>query len=60
MAQVQVVTERNELRRLLRRLNPGDARRREDVSLRDLVLGNQLERFRLQLNPVRPRSLRAR
>ncbi len=50
VAQIQIVTERDQLRRLLRRLNPGDARSREDVPLPDLILGNQLERFLPQLN----------
>ncbi len=50
MAQVQIVTERNELRRLLRRLNSGDARSGEDVPLPDLVLRDEIERFLPEVN----------
>ena len=46
VAQVQTVAKRDQLRRLLRRLDAGDPRGREDIPLRDLVLGNQRQRLR--------------
>jgi hypothetical protein len=35
---------------LLRGLDPGDARGRENISLPDLILGNELKRFPPKLN----------
>ncbi len=51
MAQVQIVTKRNELRRLLRRLDARQSRGREDIALRDLAVGNQRQRLRAQRDP---------
>ena len=38
MAEIEIVTKRNELRGLFRRLNARDARNRENISLRDSIL----------------------
>jgi len=44
------VAEWNEVRGLFRGLNSRDARRRKDISFRNLVFGNQIERFALKTN----------
>ena len=51
--QRESVAERNELRRLLRSLDPGNARSRKDVPLRYLIVRNQVERLTPKSNLAR-------
>ena len=44
------MAERNEVRRLLRSLDTGNPRSREDVSLRYLIVRNEIERLALEPN----------
>ena len=48
--QRQSVAERNEVRRLLRSLDTGNPRSREDISLRYLIVRNQIERLAAKSN----------
>ena len=50
IAQRQGVTKWNQIRRLFRGLNPGEARSRENISFRDSIFRNQIEGLSLEFD----------
>jgi hypothetical protein len=44
------MAKRNELRSLLGRLDPGNARRRKDIAFGNLISCDQIDRFSLEPN----------